>query len=160
LRIDATAAFPRSRALNTAANHARIRHQIVPIITKVSKKKVQSREFQTSAASRIGSGSLRFASFRAVKENPKDEIITKVLEPMRHLRFDKNEIAWTNGTAFIPAEEVTATSEHDVNFIARVRSLQIGAARRIKFHLQAGVLPQQNRSLLLFFRQALKGLCD
>jgi hypothetical protein len=62
---------------------------------------------------------------------------------MWHLCFDKNEIAGTDGAAFVPVQEVAATSDDDVNLIARVWSLQIGAPRRIKLHLQAGVFPKQ-----------------
>lgn len=84
---------------------------------------------------RFESGSQRLASFRTVKENPESEIVTKVLEVMWHLRFNKNEIAGTDWAAFVPVQEVAATSDHYVNLIARVWSLQIRTARRIKLHL-------------------------
>jgi hypothetical protein len=109
---------------------------------------------------RVESSSLRFASFRTVKENPEGEIVTKILEPVWHLCFNKNEVAGTDGAAFVPAQEVAATSDDDINLIARMWSLQIRTTRCIKLDLQAGVFPEQKRSLLLFFREKFKGLAD
>jgi hypothetical protein len=103
-------------------------------------------------------GSLRFASFRTVKENPESEIVTKILEPVWHFRFNKNKIAGTDRTAFVPAQEIAATSDDDINLVARVWSLQVRAARCIKLDLEAGVFPKQERSLLVFFREKSKGL--
>ena len=91
----------------------------------------------------IESGSLRFAPFRSVEENPQGKIVTKVLEPVWHVCFHKNEIAGTDGPAFFPAKKVAAASNDNVNLIARVWSLQIGAARGIKLDLQALVFPKQ-----------------
>src|ERR1700686_543846 len=97
-----------------------------------------------------------FAAFWAIKENPESETVGKILEPVFDSSLDENEISRTNGPAFFAGQKLTASAQDHINLVARVRRLQIDAARRVKFHLQAAVFPERDRSLLPLFRKRLE----
>ena len=100
-----------------------------------------------------GTGSrLRLAAFRAVEENPDRKVVAEILKTMFHSGGDKQEIVGPKLPTFARAHEIAGAADDDIDLIARVRSLWIAAARRVKFHGKCPVLEQRDGTFSLRLR--------
>jgi len=71
---------------------------------------------------------------------------------MFHSGGDKQEIVRPKLPEFARAEKIAGAADDNIDLVARVRSLRIATARRIKFHGKGPVLEQRDGTFSLRLR--------
>src|ERR1700712_2248308 len=72
------------------------------------------------------------SSLRSVENYPDRQVVRKALEPMRHPGGHKEKFAGGEWLSSIAAQEVSASLDHHVRLIARMRRLLVHAPGRIQ----------------------------
>ena len=86
----------------------------------------------------------RLAAFRAVEENPKRKVIAEIFKTMFHPGGDEQEIVGPKLPTLARANEIAGAADDNVDLIARVRTLRIATARRLKFDGKCPTLEQRD----------------
>src|SRR5205809_4134626 len=95
---------------------------------------------------------LRLAAFRAVEKNPECKVIAEIFKTMFHPGGDKQEIVRSKLPAFARANEITGAADDNIDFIARMRCLEITPTWRVQLHGKCSVLKQCDGTLSLRLR--------
>ena len=72
---------------------------------------------------------VRFSAFGTVEEHPDEEIVAELFEAVDHARLGEEHVVQRNRMAMRTVDEPAATARDDVDLVARMRLLRIGAAR-------------------------------
>lgn len=97
---------------------------------------------------------ISFTAFRAIEENPYREVLAEVLKAVFDFGGDEQNVVRSKCLAHSAANKLAGALRHDVDFIARVRSLRIAPARRIELYHQRTVFEERHRALALGTGQA------
>jgi hypothetical protein len=90
---------------------------------------------------------VRFSAFGTVEEHPDEEIVAELFEAVDHARLGEEHVVQRNRMAMRTVDEPAATARDDVDLVARMRLLEVGAAGRIELDLQGSVLEDRRRAL-------------
>ena len=84
---------------------------------------------------RAGSySSFSLSTFRAVEDNPDDQVIREVHEPVRDSSRNEQKIAGRERLLALAVDKLTAACDDDISLIARVRLLRVLASRSVNLH--------------------------
>src|SRR5437773_4717671 len=95
---------------------------------------------------------LCLAAFRAVEENPKRKVIAEIFKTMFHPGGDKQEIVGPKLPTLARANEITGAADDNIDFIARMRCLEVTPTWRIQFHGKGSVLEERDGTFPLRLR--------
>src|ERR1700722_1237979 len=96
----------------------------------------------------------RFSAGRSIEYDPRREVLRKMFEPMLDARRYEHRVAAGKFRTFAGDDEFARSGNHEIDFIARVRRLRIGADRRVDLHDERAVRERLDEALAVrpFFR--------
>src|SRR5689334_25047924 len=101
-----------------------------------------------------------FTAFRAVEHHPDSQIAGEVFEAVRDAGRGEEDVGWSKRSARVAANKLTGAGSNEVELVACVRLLWVGAARRIDLHQQTAVLKDGGKALSFRAGQEFECSCD
>jgi hypothetical protein len=107
----------------------------------------------SSLGSEAFSGSIGFAAFGPIKEYPDRKVLAEVLKSMLSSGRSKQDVVGGERLSSGAADKLAAALRHNVNFVTRMRHLEIRSARLGQLNYEGAMFEQHDVMLALWSGQ-------